>query len=151
MRTIDADPLLAAYDAMHEGPPGKARALILSAPTVITPAERALAFIADDVRRVCMGCTRDGDWQPERGTTRRMAYTALGRVLRDVAAAGGLQSRYEPPKVEVVRCIDCRFSVPDDFGTVICKNAATPLDGWPVSVDWYCADGQQRKDKNGTQ
>ena len=31
---IDADPLLAAYDAMHEGPPGKARALILSAPTV---------------------------------------------------------------------------------------------------------------------
>lgn len=34
MRLIDADALLAAYDAMHEGPPGKARALILNAPTV---------------------------------------------------------------------------------------------------------------------
>lgn len=34
MRLKDADALLAAYDAMHEGPPGKARALILSAPTV---------------------------------------------------------------------------------------------------------------------
>ena len=34
MRLIDADALLAAYDAMHAGPPGKARALILSAPTV---------------------------------------------------------------------------------------------------------------------
>lgn len=31
---IDADALVAAYDAAHEGPPGKARALILNAPTV---------------------------------------------------------------------------------------------------------------------
>lgn len=34
MRLIDADALVAAYDAAHDGPPGKARSLILSAPTV---------------------------------------------------------------------------------------------------------------------
>lgn len=34
MRLGDMDALLEAYDAAHEGPPGKARALILSAPTV---------------------------------------------------------------------------------------------------------------------
>lgn len=34
MRLIDADALLAEYDAQHEGPPGRARALIESAPTV---------------------------------------------------------------------------------------------------------------------
>lgn len=34
MRLIDADTLVAAYDTAHDGPPGKARALILNAPTV---------------------------------------------------------------------------------------------------------------------
>lgn len=34
MRLIDADTLVAAYDAAHDGPPGKARTLILNAPTV---------------------------------------------------------------------------------------------------------------------
>lgn len=34
MRPIDADALLAAYDAQREGPPGKARKLIENAPTV---------------------------------------------------------------------------------------------------------------------
>ena len=34
MRLIDADALVTAYDAAHDGPPGKARALILNAPTV---------------------------------------------------------------------------------------------------------------------
>ena len=34
MRLIDADALVAAYDAAHKGPPGKARTLILNAPTV---------------------------------------------------------------------------------------------------------------------
>ena len=34
MRLIDADALVAAYDAAHDGPPGKARTLILNAPTV---------------------------------------------------------------------------------------------------------------------
>lgn len=34
MRPIDADALLAEYDAQHEGPPGRARALIENAPTV---------------------------------------------------------------------------------------------------------------------
>lgn len=34
MRLIDADALLAAYDAQHEGAPGKARKLIENAPTV---------------------------------------------------------------------------------------------------------------------
>lgn len=33
-RLIDADALLAEYDAQHEGPPGMARALIENAPTV---------------------------------------------------------------------------------------------------------------------
>lgn len=34
MRLIDADALVAAYDAAHDGPPGKARTLIMNAPTV---------------------------------------------------------------------------------------------------------------------
>ena len=34
MRLIDADALLAAYDAMHKGEPGRARKLIEEAPTV---------------------------------------------------------------------------------------------------------------------
>lgn len=34
VRLIDADALLAAYDAQHEGAPGKARKLIENAPTV---------------------------------------------------------------------------------------------------------------------
>ena len=34
MRLIDADALVAAYDAAHDGPPGKARTFILNAPTV---------------------------------------------------------------------------------------------------------------------
>ena len=34
MRLIDADALLAEYDAQHEGPPGRARALIENAPTI---------------------------------------------------------------------------------------------------------------------
>ncbi len=34
MRLIDADALLAAYDDEHKGPPGRARDLIVKAPTV---------------------------------------------------------------------------------------------------------------------
>ena len=34
MRMIDADALLAEYDRLHEGPPGKARTLIENAPTI---------------------------------------------------------------------------------------------------------------------
>lgn len=34
MRLIDADALVATYDAAHDGPPGKAKTLILNAPTV---------------------------------------------------------------------------------------------------------------------
>ena len=34
MRLIDADALIAKYDAMHEGPPGQARKLIVEAPTL---------------------------------------------------------------------------------------------------------------------
>lgn len=34
MRMIDADALLAEYDRVHEGPPGKARTLIENAPTI---------------------------------------------------------------------------------------------------------------------
>lgn len=34
MRTIDADTLLAEYDRVHEGPPGRARKLIEQAPTI---------------------------------------------------------------------------------------------------------------------
>ena len=34
MRLIDSDALVAAYDAAHDGPPGKAKTLILNAPTV---------------------------------------------------------------------------------------------------------------------
>lgn len=34
MRTIDADALLTAYDAKHKGPPGNARRLIETAPTI---------------------------------------------------------------------------------------------------------------------
>ena len=34
MRLIDADALLAAYDAEHKGKPGRARELIVKAPTV---------------------------------------------------------------------------------------------------------------------
>lgn len=34
MRLIDADELLKAYDSAHEGEPGKARQLIIDAPTV---------------------------------------------------------------------------------------------------------------------
>lgn len=34
MRPIDADALLAEYDRVHEGPPGKARTLIENAPTI---------------------------------------------------------------------------------------------------------------------
>jgi hypothetical protein len=33
-RPIDADALLAEYDRLHEGPPGKARTLIENAPTI---------------------------------------------------------------------------------------------------------------------
>ena len=34
VRPVDANALLAAYDAQHEGPPGRARALIENAPTL---------------------------------------------------------------------------------------------------------------------
>ena len=34
MRLTDADALLAEYDRVHVGPPGKARQLILDAPTI---------------------------------------------------------------------------------------------------------------------
>ena len=34
MRSIDGDALLAEYDRVHEGPPGKARTLIENAPTI---------------------------------------------------------------------------------------------------------------------
>lgn len=34
MRLIDADALIEAYDRTHEGEPGKARQLILDAPTI---------------------------------------------------------------------------------------------------------------------
>lgn len=34
MRLIDADALIEAYDRAHEGEPGKARQLILDAPTI---------------------------------------------------------------------------------------------------------------------
>lgn len=34
MRLIDADGLIEAYDRAHEGEPGKARQLILDAPTI---------------------------------------------------------------------------------------------------------------------
>ena len=34
MRLIDGDALLAEYDRVHEGPPGRARKLIEQAPTI---------------------------------------------------------------------------------------------------------------------
>ena len=34
MRPIDGDALLAEYDRLHEGPPGRARKLIEQAPTI---------------------------------------------------------------------------------------------------------------------
>jgi hypothetical protein len=47
MRPIDGDALLAEYDRVHEGPPGKARTLIENAPTI----ELKLIYCKDCVRK----------------------------------------------------------------------------------------------------
>lgn len=45
MRLVDADALIEAYDRTHEGEPGKARQLILDAPTI---KERTGKWIKED-------------------------------------------------------------------------------------------------------
>ena len=49
MRPIDEDALLAEYDRVHEGPPGKARILIEKAPTI----EQEIIVCADCKHWIC--------------------------------------------------------------------------------------------------
>ena len=49
MRPIDGDALLAEYDRVHEGPPGKARTLIENAPTI----EQEIIVCADCKHWIC--------------------------------------------------------------------------------------------------
>jgi len=49
MRLIDGDALLAEYDRVHEGPPGKARILIEKAPII----EQEIIVCADCKHWIC--------------------------------------------------------------------------------------------------
>jgi len=57
MRLIDGDALLAEYDRVHEGPPGKARILIEKAPTI----EQEIIVCADCKHWICRD-RRCGYW-----------------------------------------------------------------------------------------
>ena len=72
MRLIDADALLAEYDRVHEGPPGKARTLIEKAPTIEPEIIRCRDckhyYFADNriPQEQRYVCDLDGDrWKPD--------------------------------------------------------------------------------------
>jgi len=56
MRPIDGDTLLAEYDRLHEGPPGKARTLIENAPTIEPEKKRGKWFNEDTEKMECNCC-----------------------------------------------------------------------------------------------
>ena len=45
--------------------------------------------------------------------------------------------------IHVVRCKDCRWREREQPGMVYCPNT---VGNW-VEDDWYCADGERRKDE----
>lgn len=72
MRLIDADALVTAYDAAHDGPPGKARTLILNAPTVdavqVVRCKECVFWLRDKEHSLngeCECACIDGWWLPE--------------------------------------------------------------------------------------
>ena len=72
MRLIDADALVTAYDAAHDGPPGKARTLILNAPTVdavqVVRCKECVFWLRDkghSLNGECECACIDGWWLPE--------------------------------------------------------------------------------------
>ena len=88
MRLIDADALLVEYDRVHVGPPGKARQLILNAPTIepgqqwVSTSER----LPEEKGRYLVWYTYDG---ADRGIRTAMFYPG-GWPEWDVGGTAGI-------------------------------------------------------------
>ena len=82
MRLVDADALIAEYDRVHIGKPGKARQLMVNAPTIELSCEECEAF--NKTRLIIPQPERKrGKWIPHKEISREYIGTVLISVRYD--------------------------------------------------------------------